>query len=102
MPRKQPPQPSVDNWYKTVNGDIFEVVAIDPQGDAIEIQYLDGALEELDEDTWQNLAPKVIDPPHEALSEAYDGEEGSVADYHDVVDLERGDIEWSGSFDDFE
>ena len=51
MSPKQPPQPTVDVWYKTTNGDMFEVVAVDEQDDAIEIQYLDGSLEELDDDT---------------------------------------------------
>ena len=72
MPRKQPPQPSIDVWYKTSTGDIFEVVAVDPQDDSIEIQYLDGSLEELDSDAWQSAEPKVIDPPHEAMGDDYE------------------------------
>ena len=102
MPRKQPPQPSVEVWYKTTNGDVFEVVAFDAQDDAIEIQYLDGSLEELDEDSWVSLEPKVIDPPHEALSDSYDGDNRPEADYHEMVDLDNGYGEWSGTFDDYE
>jgi len=88
----------VDIWYKTSNGDMFEVVALDEQDDAIEIQYLDGSLEELDEDTWESLNPQVIDPPHEALADAYDDED--EGDYNEVAD--PGDLDWSGAFDEYE
>jgi hypothetical protein len=98
---KQAPRPTVDIWYKTSNGDMFEVVAVDEQDDAIQIQYLDGSLEELDDDTWLNLEPKVIDPPREALADAYEGDEGEE-DYSEVSDLEAGEGEWSSAFDDYE
>ena len=101
MARKQPPQPSVDVWYKTAGGDVFEVVAVDPEDDAIEIQYLDGSLEELDVDSWAGMDPKVIDPPHEALAENYK-EEGDKGNYQDLVDLDSNDREWSGLFDEYE
>ena len=101
MSPKQPPQPTVDVWYKTTNGDMFEVVAVDEQDDAIEIQYLDGSLEELDDDTWQSLEPKVINPPREALADAYEGDEDDE-DFSEASDLDGGDGEWSGSFDDYE
>ncbi len=99
MSAKQLPRPTVDIWYKSNNGDIFEVVALDDKDDSIEIQYLDGALEELDEDSWLSLHPKVIDPPHESLAEDYEGAEGEQ-DYNDIVDLEGNENEWPGSFDD--
>lgn len=102
MPKKQPPQPSVDVWYRTSGGDIFEVVAIDPHEDAIEIQYLDGALEELDADTWQSMDPKVTEPPHEAMTGEYEEDIGSEEDYHDLVDLDSNERDWSGLFDEYE
>lgn len=102
MPRKQPPQPSIDVWYKTSTGDIFEVVAVDPQDDSIEIQYLDGSLEELDSDAWQSVEPKVIDPPHETMGDDYEERAGFEEDYHELVDLDSNDREWSGLFDEYE
>ena len=101
MSAKQAPRPTVDHWYKTSNGDKFEVVAVDEQDDAIQIQYLDGSLEELDDDTWQSLEPKVIDPPREAMANAYEGDEGEE-DYDEVSDYGGGDGEGSSSFDDYE
>ena len=102
MPRKQPLQPSIDVWYKTSSGDIFEVVAVDPQEDSIEIQYLDGSLEELDSDAWHSVEPKVIDPPHEAMGDDYEERADFEEDYHELVDLDSNDREWSGLFDEYD
>ena len=56
-------QPVIGEWYQTPEGDVFEVVAFDGDGDAIEIQYVDGALEELYLDTWNQLAVEPAAPP---------------------------------------
>jgi hypothetical protein len=47
------PAPEIGQWYRRVGGDIFEVVATDPGDGTIEIQYFDGAVEELDLDEWR-------------------------------------------------
>ena len=83
-------------------GDIFEVVAVDTQEDSIEIQYLDGAVEELDADAWQSVEPKVVNPPRQALGGDYEEDDGLEEDYQDVVDLDSNDREWSGIFDEYE
>ena len=101
MSAKQAPRPIVDIWYKTSTGDIFEVVAFDEQDDAIEIQYLDGSLEELDDDTWVSLNPKVIDPPREALAEAY-GDEDDEGGFNDAADLDSHEGDWPGAVDEYE
>lgn len=99
MSAKSTPRPMIDVWYKTSQGDMFEVITVDEQEDAIEIQYLDGSLEELDDDAWSSLAPKEIDPPREAVDGAYDdAEEGE--DFDDEADHDQPP-EWdSGGFDD--
>jgi len=104
MSAKQTPRPTVDIWYKSSIGNIFEVVAFYEQDDAIEIQHLDGSLEELDEDAWEDLSPKAIAPPHEspATAEGYDGDDGNEADLHDMIDLDGSGSEWAGSLDDYE
>ena len=99
MSRKQP---TIDVWYKTSDGNIFEVVAVDPHEDAIEIQYLDGSVEELDADAWQSAEPKVINPPHQAMAADYEEDGGHEEDYHNIVDLDSNDREWSGLFDELE
>lgn len=58
-------QPAIGEWYQTPEDDLFEVVAYDPEGDTIEIQHADGALEELDLDTWNQLALIPAGPPED-------------------------------------
>lgn len=47
--------PVIGEWYRSFDGDIFEVVAYDPGSGTIEIQHADGALEELYLDVWDAL-----------------------------------------------
>ncbi len=44
--------PEVGKWYRTESGAIFEVVAFEEEEGVVEIQYFDGAIEELDMDAW--------------------------------------------------
>ncbi len=77
-------RPIVGNWYKnTVTGQTFEVVATDDDTQLIEIQHFEGEVEELEDETWQEL--ELIDlPPQEDWSGPFD-------------DLEPEEIEIDGS-----
>jgi len=44
--------PEIGKWYRAESGAVFEVVAFDEEEGIVEIQYFDGAIEELDMDTW--------------------------------------------------
>ncbi|KAB7623365.1 DUF6763 family protein [Alkalilimnicola sp. S0819] len=76
-------RPIIGDWYLTAEGDSFEVVAYDPEDGTIEIQYFDGAVEELDLETWWEL-PMIPSEPPEDWSGSMDI---SAEDYG--VDLER-------------
>ncbi|MGB6449194.1 MAG: DUF6763 family protein [Steroidobacteraceae bacterium] len=62
------PQPSVGSWYR-MEGDLFEVVAIDDDDATIEIQYFDGTVEEMDLEDWETHCEEreleTIDPPED-------------------------------------
>lgn len=60
-----PLQPHVGQWYQLVGGELFEVVAIDPEEQSIEIQYFDGSLEELDSDLWDELPLVTAQAPQD-------------------------------------
>lgn len=47
--------PAVGDWYQTLPDPPFEVVAVDQHAEAVEIQYFDGTVEEIDFDTWSTL-----------------------------------------------
>ncbi len=46
--------PGVGAWYRLNGGPPFEVVALDDHDGTIEVQYLDGTLEELDMEDWKS------------------------------------------------
>ncbi len=58
-------QPEIGDWYMTPTGDTFEVVAYDAEDESVEIQYFDGAVEELDLDTWLEVSAEPIEPPED-------------------------------------
>lgn len=69
--------PTVGDWYKTLAGDSFEIVAFDEDDQTVEIQYEDGSIEELDLDTWYDLEIEPIDSP---------------ADWSGSLDMDREDF----------
>lgn len=89
--------PSIGDWYKDESGNIFEVVAFDEDEGSIEIQYFDGAVEELDSDAWEELALEAVEAP-EDWSGSLDIER---EDYG--VDLETNThLDWGNPLDEFE
>ena len=58
--------PIISNWYRNQEtGNDFEVVALDEDAQTIEIQYFDGAVEELDLDAWYDLPIDPIEAPED-------------------------------------
>jgi len=56
--------PVIDSWYRdTETGKDFEVIGFDEEEGSIEIQHLDGTLEDLDLDTWHTLSLQPIEAP---------------------------------------
>lgn len=83
----------VGNWYRTVEGRLFEVVSRDT--DTIEVQYDDGDLEELDQETWGDIRPVPSSPPASApFPSGFESEEGLEPDTHSLHEL-LGDIDFS-------
>ena len=64
--------PSVGDWYRGPQQKTFEVVAYDADEGAVEIQYFDGDIEEIELDAWNELDLEPIDPP-EDWSGPFDG-----------------------------
>lgn len=58
-------RPIIGEWYRTPEGDVFEVVAIDLDDGEIEIQYADGSVEALDLESWFMLAALPSPPPED-------------------------------------
>lgn len=57
--------PTVGTWHENDEGDIFAVVAVHADRRTIEISTLDGAMDEIDLETWAGMALQEIEPPDE-------------------------------------
>lgn len=90
--------PVVGHWYKGADGQPFEVVAIDEKDETIEIQFVDGSVEEFDMDSWSSMDVVAISVP-DTLHSLFDNVE------HEE-DIEQsffnGHERWSDYFDDVE
>jgi hypothetical protein len=58
-------QPRLGDWYKSINGDKFEIIALDDDAATMEVQFFDGAIEEIDFDTWKDMEIVPIEPPED-------------------------------------
>lgn len=80
--------PRIDNWYKDVENNLtFKVIAIEDNGDVIEVQYLDGDLSSYDKESWYNSTFDYIEAP-EDWSAPYDEMEDDDLGYSDM-DMHR-------------
>ena len=51
-------------WYENLeDDDLFQVLSVDEDAELIEIQYVDGDIEEIDYDTWKELDLEPTDEP---------------------------------------
>ena len=48
--------PEIGSWYRRLNGNLFEVVAIDEEDATIELQHFDGTIEEVEVGGWLELS----------------------------------------------
>jgi uncharacterized protein DUF6763 len=68
-------EPVAGQWYENVDeNESFRVLSVDEDAELIEIEYLDGDIEELDLDTWAELDLEKIEQP-EGWSGAEEEEE---------------------------
>ncbi|HBE93726.1 MAG TPA: hypothetical protein DDW55_14895, partial [Gammaproteobacteria bacterium] len=58
--------PIIDAWYHyPEKAQKFRVTALDEHSGTVEIQYFDGAIDELDLDTWHSLDIERIEAPED-------------------------------------
>lgn len=67
-----PKKPRLDSWYLDEEGRRFKIVAIDEADGAIEIQYFDGDVTEVDSDTWYQMDLRLIEEPEDGTG-PFDG-----------------------------
>jgi hypothetical protein len=89
-------EPVVGNWYRDLDEEeSFLVLSVDEDAEMIEIQHVDGDVEEIDLDTWAELD---LDPTGEP--EGWSGSEGDDDDDEDwEEDEEEDEDDWDDDDD---
>jgi len=78
-------------WYENLeDDDLFQVLSVDEDAELIEIQYVDGDIEEIDYDTWQELDLEPTDEP-EGWTGTDEEEEEDEDDWDDEDEDEEDD-----------
>jgi hypothetical protein len=85
-------EPVPSQWYENVEEEeSFRVLSVDEDSELIEIEYLDGDIEELDLEAWHEMDLERIEQP-EGWSESDDeDEEWDEEDDEDEDDLDDDD-----------
>lgn len=84
------PAPRIGDWYQTPVGDHLEVVAYDPDEQTIEVQFFDGAVDEYDLETWDELELENASPPEDWLG-AMDLPQEAYESDRDYTSRDRGE-----------
>jgi hypothetical protein len=92
--------PVKGQWYENVDDEeTFRVLSVDEDAEVIEIEYLDGEIDELDIEEWHELNLEPIDEP-EGWSEDEDEDEDEQDE--ELDDEEDDDWEDDDEEDDWE
>lgn len=91
-------EPTVGQWYEDLeNEETFQVLKVDEDKEIVEIQHLDGDLEELDVDGWAELDLELTDEP-----EGWSGSKAEKDDEDEDEDWEEDDDEDDDDDDDLD
>jgi segregation and condensation protein B len=98
--REHTPVPG--KWYENLEDEeTFRVLSVDEDSELVEIEYLDGEIEELDLDVWHEMDLEITDEPEGWSDEADDDEEEDDDDWEDEEDEDEDD-DWDDDEDEDE
>jgi hypothetical protein len=87
-------EPTVGQWYEDLeNDETFQVLRVDEDREVVEIQHLDGDVEELDVDGWAELDLELSEEPEgwSGSKAEKDAEEDDDEDWDDDEDEDDED-----------
>ena len=61
--------PIEGSWYETDTGEVFMVVKADIANGLIDVQYVDGKVDQLDREIWDGLNLTQVEPPEETRAD---------------------------------
>ena len=90
-------EPVKGQWYENAEEEeTFRVLSVDEDAELVEIEYLDGDIEELDLDAWHEMDLERIEEP-EGWAATEDDEEEEEEDEDE--DLDEEDDDWDDDDD---
>lgn len=90
-------EPVKGQWYENVEDDeTFRVISVDEDAELVEIEYLDGDIEELDLDAWHEMDLERIEEPEGWAAQDDEDEE----DDEDEDDEDEDDDDWDDDDED--
>ena len=96
-------EPIRGQWYENVEEDeTFRVLSVDEDSELIEIEYLDGDIEEIDVETWHEMDLELTDEP-EGWSDTDDEDDDLDEEEEEEDDEDEDDDEdddWDEDEDD--
>ena len=91
-------EPVVGQWYENIDeNESFRVLSVDEDAELIEVEYLDGDVEEIDLETWQEFDLDKIEEP-----EGWTGSRAEAQDEEEDDDEEEEELEEDEDEDDDE
>lgn len=86
-------EPVPGQWYENLEEEEqFRVLSVDEDSELLEIEYLDGDIEEIDLETWHEMDLEKIQEP-EGWSESDDEDEADDEDWDEEDDEDDDDEE---------
>lgn len=92
-------EPVAGQWYENVEEEeSFRVLSVDEDSELVEIEYLDGDIEEMDIETWHEMDLDKIDEPEGWSADDEDDEDEDDLDEDD--DEDDDDDDWDDDDED--
>ena len=92
--------PAIGQWYRQESkGTLFQVVAVDDDSGAIEIQDADGDVDELEADTWRTGEFQEAAPPEEWMEPLEERDNDDGAGGNSASDIEKLENPLDDGFD---
>ena len=92
--------PTAGQWYEDLDAEeVFKVLSVDPDDELVRIQWLDGEVEEIDLDEWNELDLELADEP-EGWADEGEGEGEDEEEDDEDWDEEEEDDDWDDEDED--
>ena len=99
--------PKKGQWYEDLDREeLFKVISVDPDEILVRIQWLDGEIEDIDVDAWNELDLELATEPEGWVADSEDADdeedEEDAEDDLDDLDEDEDDDDWDDDDEDYD